>query len=227
MLRKSTLVTLTCVSRSQTQLVDVVLEPDTIARHQVQEQKHVIGRAVSGKIGNNMLIARGHVDLDNDAINARGYKFISEHSFDELDNELKILNGKLSSVIMQIYLRKNKLTHLMPHNWEELEPLMSTIRKQANGEEVKSSWFNILLPNTKIDDHSHVNSKTTQGATYAAFVYYSQLPEGATPIELLIDNEWVPIPAQTGDWMCFDLECRHRVPLNMSDQHRISFAFNT
>jgi hypothetical protein len=176
--------------------------------------------------GNNMLIARGHVDLDNDAINARGYKFISEHSFDELDSEFNILNGKLSSVIMQIYLRKNKLTHLMPHNWEEFEPLMTAIQNQAQGGEVKSSWFNILLLNTKIDDHSHVNSKTTQGATYAAFVYYSQLPEGATPIELLIDNEWVPIPAQAGDWICFDLECRHRVPLNMSDQHRISFAFN-
>jgi hypothetical protein len=49
MLRKSTLVTLTCVSRSQTLLVDAVLELDIIARHRVQEQKHVIGRAVSGK----------------------------------------------------------------------------------------------------------------------------------------------------------------------------------
>jgi hypothetical protein len=175
-----------------------------------------------------MIIARGHVDLDNDAINARSYKFISEHNLIDFDNEfVKKLDGKLSSVIMSMYLIRNNLTHLMPHTWEEFGPLVSAIKNQSNGEEIKASWFNILLRNTKLEEHSHVASKTKQGAKYAAFVYYSQLPEGATPIELLIDNEWVPIPAQAGDWICFDLECTHRVPLNLSDDHRISFAFNT
>ena len=109
----------------------------------------------------------------------------------------------------------------------KFEPLITAIQNQSNGETVKASWFNILTPNTSIEAHNHVASKTRQGAKYAAFVYYSQLAEGATPIELLIDNEWVPIPAQAGDWICFDLECFHRVPLHLSDDHRISFAFNT
>lgn len=173
-----------------------------------------------------MLLARGHVDLDNDAINARGYKFITEHELKDIDNIYGKLNGKLSSVVMQIYLRKNNLIHLMPHNWEEFEPLITAIQNQSNGETVKASWFNILLRNTSLEEHNHVASKTMQGAKHAAFVYYSQLPEGATPIELLIDHEWVPIPAQAGDWICFDLECLHRVPLNLSNDHRISFAFN-
>jgi hypothetical protein len=174
-----------------------------------------------------MIIARGHVDLDNEAINARSYKFISEHKLNDFDNVYGKLDGKLSSVVMSMYLRKNNLNHLMPHHWEELSPLIAAIKNQSNGEEVKASWFNILTQNTSLEAHNHVASKTRQGAKYAAFVYYSQLAEGATPIELLIDNEWVPIPAQAGDWICFDLECFHRVPLHLSDEHRISFAFNT
>jgi len=174
-----------------------------------------------------MIIARGHVNLDNDAINARSYKFVNEHKLNDFDNEFGKLDGKLSSVVMSMYLRRNNLNHLMPHNWEEFEPLITAIQNQSNGEVVKASWFNILLRNTKLEEHTHVASKTKQGAKYAAFVYYSQLPEGATPIELLINNEWVPITAQAGDWICFDLECPHRVPLNLSDEHRISFAFNT
>jgi hypothetical protein len=178
--------------------------------------------------GNNMLISRGHVDLDNDAVNARSYNFLNQHklNLNALDEEMGILNGKLSSVLLSMYLQKNNLNHLIPHTWEELAPLITAIESQANNQKIKASWFNILPQNTSIGEHNHVNSKTRQGAKYAAFVYYSQLSEGATPIELLIDNEWVPIPAQTGDWICFDLECPHRVPLNLSDDHRISFAFN-
>ena len=173
-----------------------------------------------------MLIARGHVDLNNDAIIARSYKFINEHNLNEFDKAGKLKDGKLSSVIMALYLMENNLTHLMPHTWEEFNPLINAIENQSNNQKVKASWFNILPQNTSLGEHNHIAGKTMHGAKYAAFVYYSQLTKDSSPIELLIDNEWVPISAQVGDWICFDLECLHRVTLNPTDEHRISFAFN-
>jgi hypothetical protein len=176
--------------------------------------------------GNNMLIARGHVDLNNDAIIAQCYQFITEHELKDFDNIYGKLDGKLSSVVMAMYLKQQNLKHLMPHNWEEFGPLVNAIKNQSNGEDIKTSWFNILPSNTDLKEHNHSGGKTLQGTKYASFVYYPQLTEGAIPIELLIDNQWVPIPAQAGDWICFGLDSLHRVPMNVTNQHRISFAFN-
>ena len=173
-----------------------------------------------------MIIARGHVDLDNDAIIARSYQFIIDHELRDFDHVYGKLDGKLSSVVMAMYLKQNNLKHLMPHNWEELNPLIDTIKSQSNNEDVKASWFNILPPNTDLREHTHAASKTHQGAKYASFVYYPEITANTHPIELLIDGIWVPIPVQSGDWICFGLETPHRVPLNTTDHHRISFAFN-
>lgn len=176
--------------------------------------------------GNKMLIARGHIELNNDAIISRSYQFINEHELTDFDDIYGKLNGRLSNVVMAMYLNKNNLTHLMPHHWEEFKPLIDVIEAQANNEKIKTSWFNILPPNTDLGEHNHSRSKTTQNTKYAAFVYYPQLTEGENPIELLIDGAWTPIPAQAGDWICFGLDALHRVPLNTTNHHRISFAFN-
>jgi hypothetical protein len=173
-----------------------------------------------------MLIARGHVDLNNDVILERSYQFINEHKLeDRSDHAYGQLDGRLSSVVMALYLIQNNLTHLMPHNWEEFKPLVDVIKTQSNGESIKRSWFNILPKNKGLLEHNHTNSRTTQNTKYAAFVYYPQLTHDA-PIELLVNDQWTPIPAQSGDWLCFSFDTLHRVPPNNSDSHRISFAFN-
>lgn len=176
--------------------------------------------------GNKMLIARGHVNLDNESIITRSYQFISEHELTDFDDIYGKLDGKLSSVVMVMYLKQQNLNHLMPHNWEEFNPLIESIKNQSQGEEIKTSWFNILPPNTDLKEHNHSRSKTRQGTKYASFVYYPILTEGESPIELLIDGKWIPVPARAGDWICFGLDTVHRVPLNTTDHHRISFAFN-
>jgi hypothetical protein len=173
-----------------------------------------------------MLIARGHVDLNNDAIIAKSYQFINEYKLHDFDHVYGKLNGRLSNVVMAMYLNKNNLTHLMPHNWEEFYPLVEAIKTQANNEEIKSSWLNILPPNTNLGEHNHEASKTLQSTKYAAFVYYPQLTQGENPIEILINNTWTPIPAQAGDWICFGLDTLHRVPMNTTNHNRISVALN-
>ena len=103
-----------------------------------------------------MIIARGHVDLDNDAINARGYEFINEHKLNDFDNEFGKLDGKLSSVVMSMYLRRNNLNHLMPHNWEEFQPLITAIQNQSNGQKLDLSQHLCLVHQQAISQRVEV-----------------------------------------------------------------------
>lgn len=173
-----------------------------------------------------MLIARGHLELNNDTIVARCYDFLKNHNLNDFDLPHGQLSDKLSTVVMAMYLNKNNLKHLMPHHWEEFRPLIDVIRHQSNNEEVKDSWFNILPPNTALREHSHQAMKIRGVTKYASFVYYPQMIQSISPMELLIDGVWIPIPVSAGDWICFELDDLHRVSLNTSDHHRISFAFN-
>jgi hypothetical protein len=150
---------------------------------------------------------------------------LEEHDLRDIDKEFGQLNGRLSSVVMAMYLGANNLRHLMPHNWNEFKPLVDAINNTCNGLTIKRSWFNILPSNTDLAAHTHLKSKE-RGATFGTFVYYPKLVENDVPLELLTNNEWVTVPTKTGDWVCFDLECTHRVPLNNASHHRISFAFD-
>ncbi len=170
-------------------------------------------------------LARGHVDLDNDAIITKCYDFLKTHTLEDLEGIYGKLDGKLSTVIMAIYLINNNLMHLMPHNWLELLPLVDVIKKQANNKNVERSWFNILPSDTYLGAHSHTHNKKS-GATYGSFVYYPKVVEDDSQIELLLNGEWTTITVQTGDWICFGLDCVHRVPKNKTDHHRISIVFN-
>ena len=170
-------------------------------------------------------LGRGHLDLDNTAIIKQCYDFLENHTLNDIDSIYGKLDGRLSTVVMAIYLTKNNLKHLKPHNWPVLVPLVEAIKKQSNLETVERSWFNILPANTNLGEHSHVNSKNN-GATYGSFVFYPEVVEGDSQIELLLDSKWVPINVQTGDWICFGLDCIHRVPKNKTDHHRISIVFN-
>jgi hypothetical protein len=178
-----------------------------------------------------MITSRGNIQLDNEAIIARCYDFLKNHKLQdivrpgELNPNYGKLGGKLSSVVMSMYLRRNKLEHLMPQHWEEFKPLIDIIKQQSGKESIINGWFNILPTNTGLEAHTHSETKKI-GTTYGSFVYYPKLEEDYNPIELLINNEWIPITAQTGDWICFNLDCIHKVPVNTTDRHRISFTFD-
>jgi hypothetical protein len=170
-------------------------------------------------------LARGHVDLDNDAIIAKCYDFLQNHTLTDVEGVYGKLDGRLSTVIMAIYLNKNNLSHLMPHNWIELTPLVDAIKEQSKCNHIERSWFNVLPSDTDLGAHSHIHSKNN-GATYGSFVYYPKVVEDDSQIELLLNGEWTTITVQTGDWICFGLDCVHRVPKNKTDHHRISIVFN-
>jgi hypothetical protein len=178
-----------------------------------------------------MLISRGNVQLDNDAIISKCYDFLKNHKLQdivrsgELNPYYGLLGDKLSSVVMSMYLRRNKLEHLMTQHWEEFKPLIDIIKQQSGKESILNGWFNILPTNTDLPAHTHIEA-LKKGATYGSFVYYPKLEKEDAPIELLVNNEWTTIDVQTGDWLCFDLNCVHRVPMNTTDSHRISFAFD-
>jgi hypothetical protein len=172
-----------------------------------------------------MLLNRGNLNLDNDAIITKCYEFLNEHTLVDTNENYGQLNGKLSSVLMARYLEKNKLRHLMPHHWPELKSLVDIIKEQSNSEDVESSWFNILPHATSITAHAHILSKT-RGAKYGSFVYYPKVINDDSYIELLINDKWVSVWVSTGTWISFDLDCLHRVPTNNTEHHRISIAFN-
>lgn len=178
-----------------------------------------------------MIISRGNVQLDNEAILARCYEFLNNHKLQDIIRQADLnqnygkLDGKLSSVVMAMYLRRNKLEHLMPQHWEEFKPLVDIIKQQSGKENIINGWFNILPTNTDLPAHTHSETKRV-GTSYGSFVYYPKLIENDIPIELPIDGKWIPVGAKTGDWICFGLDCVHRVPLNTTDHHRISFAFD-
>ena len=173
----------------------------------------------------DMFLGRGHLDLNNTAIIKKCYDFLENHTLNDIDSKYGKLNGRLSTIVMAIYLSKNNLKHLMPHNWPELALLVEAIKKQSNLEIIERSWFNILPSDTDLGEHSHINSKNN-GASYGSFVYYPKVAEGDSQIELLLNGEWIPITVQTGDWICFGLDCVHRVPKNNMNHHRISIVFN-
>jgi hypothetical protein len=185
-----------------------------------QEQKHVTGLVGNGK----MFLHRGHINLDNDAIIKRCYDFLDEHNLEELVGEWGQLHGKLSTVLMSMYLLKNKLGHLMPHNWPELKALVDVL-EQTSGENIKISWFNIFPPGTRLPEHTHENS-ARMGTRYGSVVYYPKLSQDDATLEIFSNGEWSPVNANTGDWLSFDLKCLHRVPVNNTNHHRISFTFD-
>lgn len=169
-------------------------------------------------------LGKWHIELDNDAIIKRCYSFLENHTLYDTDSIYGKLEGKLSSVVMASYLKNNDLTQLMPHNWPELSSLVAEIEKHSNSK-CSTSWFNILPKDTDLKEHSHVNSKN-HGAIYGSFVYYPEVVPEDSRIELLINNTWTPVSVQSGDYICFELECLHRVPKNKINHNRISIVFN-
>lgn len=172
-----------------------------------------------------MIIRRGNLKLDNTTIVSRAYEFLDNYNLHDFDVQYGQLKGRLSTIVMVMYLYKNKLQHLMPHYWKEFEPLNEIISMHCENKKVRSSWFNILPTGTSLPAHNHKVSKD-QGSTHGTFIYYPQLEDGDVLLELFENDEWVPVHAQTGDWIWFDLDCMHRVPINNTDHHRISFAFD-
>jgi hypothetical protein len=171
-----------------------------------------------------MILARGHIELDNDAIIKHCYNFLDEHKLNDYDKEWGQLGSRLSSVAMVMYLRKNKLDHLMPHFWPEFKSLVDQIENTI-GKKIKISWFNILTPGTNLSEHTHINGRA-RGMVYGSVVYYPKLDADDATLEIFENDEWKAVPAITGDWVSFGLECLHQVPTNNTDRHRISFSFD-
>jgi hypothetical protein len=172
-----------------------------------------------------MIIGRGNLKLDNTSIISRAYDFLNNYNLHDFDMQYGQLGGRLSSVVMAMYLYEHKLLNLMPQYWEEFKPLTTMISSQCNNKNIIFSWFNILPTGTALPAHNHKEGKN-RGCSYGTFVYYPNLIDGDISIELFKDDTWIPIHAQTGDWIWFDLDCVHRVPINNTDHHRISFAFD-
>jgi len=120
----------------------------------------------------------------------------------------------------QLHNMYNSSYGISPHLWPELRPLIEQINLLSNDLPISKSWFHIMLKGSVISEHIHPN------AIKYVCSYYPQITSDHPPIELKIDDVYVPIELQTNDFILFDKDIWHRVQEQNVDHRRITIVFN-
>ena len=110
----------------------------------------------------------------------------------------------------------HRLNH-NPHAW--FDDTYDQVKLVMSDLEIDQWWFNCGAPDDEYRWHSH--------APYAwAAVLYIQTPVRGGAIEFKRQAEFQIFDPQVGDLILFPGNLAHRVHKNLSDQFRISAAFN-
>lgn len=89
------------------------------------------------------------------------------------------------------------------------------------GYEKNEFWFNAANPGESTGVHNH------NGKAFLSGVYYLQIPDNCGNIHFITaDGKEHEIEAEEGKLILFPAELDHHVPLNCSNEVRISLAFN-
>jgi hypothetical protein len=104
-----------------------------------------------------------------------------------------------------------------PYAW--FDPVYNQVKLTFMDLQIDQWWFNCGAPGDENRWHSH--------SPYPwAAVLYIQMPEHAGAIEFKRQAEFQMWDPQVGDLIVFPGNLAHRVHKNLSDQFRISAAFN-
>ena len=165
----------------------------------------------------------------------------------------KIINEKGSNVEDQLYIRSNRkyLNRQSEDTYLLDRPELSRVRQFIESKlkeyvvnlmgsdsemVITQSWHNMNGKGESHHEHSHPNSMVSG-------VWYPQIYESSPPIqfrkqhqrdvELSIakynnfNSSTFLIPMKAGELILFPSDLPHSVPINQSDQERISLSFNT
>lgn len=109
-----------------------------------------------------------------------------------------------------------------PDRWPILKPLVDLIKEKTQRTEVQYSWFNIMYKGSFVAPHAHNYIHDVK----FAITYYPRLEQGHNPIELRINDNWVPVDIKQGQCLIFPGDMLHRVPIQQSNNPRCCIAFN-
>jgi hypothetical protein len=161
--------------------------------------------------------SKGHIDVDN-------FLLIRRCLTTAEDPELTVCYGLqelfLVRDMLYSYPRSFKFPNANPHTWPEFMPILDRISNQKYLGNISQSWFNVSKQSGFMQSHSHLL------AISSVLVYYPRLENNHTSIEFLIENEWIPVPCISGDWLHFPKEMEHRVPAGPDNSGRISISIN-
>jgi hypothetical protein len=104
-----------------------------------------------------------------------------------------------------------------PHTWVQCQSLIDVTKSLTDGE-ISKSWMNIIHPGGYAGRHFHV------GANHSVLTYCVQQTQ--SPLEFLIEDQWVPYHCATGDWFFFSKFLTHRVGTNLTDHLGIFITIN-
>jgi len=158
------------------------------------------------------------------------------HHFDNIDHEAvlakcrsQIDQGLVTKqsqyvVVYNSFMNQNLPHELMPHNWEELSPVVEYMNSYTGSTEYVQSWFNFMHKDSEITIHNHPRAKN-----YTA-VYYVLTLDSHPPFEYIVnpgpDEQVYVLHPQPGDLYIFDKNLHHRVGKQLVDDLRCTIPFS-
>jgi len=150
-----------------------------------------------------MQFLKSSINLDNDAI-------------------LRKINNTETNWVDSIHLRNmhNSLGKYLPHAWLEFTPLLEELNVLTDKTVPTKSWFSIMIKGSYIEEHCHLKS------TKYVCNYYPKISHDHPGLEICINDRWQEVKLQTGDFVLFDKNLMHRVPVQTIDEPRIAVSIN-
>jgi uncharacterized protein (TIGR02466 family) len=153
----------------------------------------------------------------------------------DLSERMDPYNGTLQNASSNL-LEQEQFHDLKMECQKHLDNYTQDVMKHINEFYITSSWVNYNPPNTLHALHHHTNS-VYSGVVYvrspkgAAGLIFDKQPLPALSFEVKEYNEsnsnsW-EIPVEDGDILIFPSNQLHMVPLNTTNQDRITIAFNS
>jgi hypothetical protein len=160
----------------------------------------------------------GRLDIDNTALKNRCLKT----STDRAIASVKSINDDKAVFknILESHDEARTNPDANPHLWPEFSQVMDHLKTLIDPRRITISWYNITLPGGFMGSHRHRN------AGDSVFVYYVNCNKNHSPLEVLINDEWVVCDTVTGTWLLFSKDTFHRSGVNVGSGDRISISIN-
>ena len=169
----------------------------------------------------------GHIEYNNHVLLQKCVDMANNPIVSRKQETNKLFPGVINSHFKNIALNKNtnpdpqfKSRESNPHNWNELQFVLTELKKYNNIDTIETSWFNVMPYGASMKAHSHAYS------TEFVLIYYVNSKPEHPPLEVFLDGEWKKFKVVSGDWVSFSNSIEHKVGLNLCKEDRISIVLN-
>jgi hypothetical protein len=161
----------------------------------------------------------GHLNIDNTALKKRCLETSTNPAIASIKSNIN--DSALFKNILESHEEARLNPASNPHLWPEFSQVIDHLKTLIiDTRRITMSWYNITLPGGSMGSHRHVY------AGDSVFVYYVNCGRDHSPLEVLIDDEWVVCDTVTGTWLLFSKDTWHRAGANAGPGNRISISVN-